>query len=195
MRFRFSLPLAAALLLAPAAAFAHPGHGPGGWAAGFIHPIVGWDHLLAMAGVGLLAARLGGRARWMLPAAFVSFMLVGGATAWTGFVLPGAEAFVAVTLLAIGAALASTRAPSLPLAASLVALTALLHGCVHGLALPGGSQVAFTLGALVSTAALHAAGVALGAMALRRSDFGGLALRGAGAALAVAGVVFAVAAF
>ena len=39
---------AMALLLTPAIAFAHPGHGDNGLIAGISHPIGGLDHLLAM---------------------------------------------------------------------------------------------------------------------------------------------------
>lgn len=44
---------ALALLLTPALAFAHPGHGDNGLIAGLGHPIGGLDHLLAMLAVGL----------------------------------------------------------------------------------------------------------------------------------------------
>jgi len=47
---------AVALLLTPALAFAHPGHGDSGLVAGISHPIGGLDHLLAMVAVGLWAA-------------------------------------------------------------------------------------------------------------------------------------------
>ena len=48
---------AMALLLTPAIAFAHPGHGDNGLIAGISHPIGGLDHLLAMVAVGLWAAQ------------------------------------------------------------------------------------------------------------------------------------------
>ncbi|MGQ8571924.1 HupE/UreJ family protein, partial [Klebsiella pneumoniae] len=71
--------LAAALLLLPQAALAHPGHGDAaGLAHGFVHPLSGADHVLAMVAVGLLAALRGGRALWALPAAFLGMMVVGG---------------------------------------------------------------------------------------------------------------------
>ena len=43
---------------------------------GFAHPLGGLDHVLAMVAVGLLAAQLGGRALWFVPAAFVVTMAV-----------------------------------------------------------------------------------------------------------------------
>ena len=54
---------ALALLLTPALAFAHPGHGDNGLMAGICHPISGLDHLLAMLAVGLWAAQQQGAAR------------------------------------------------------------------------------------------------------------------------------------
>ena len=45
---------ALALLLTPALAFAHPGHGESGLMAGISHPMGGIDHLLAMIAVGLV---------------------------------------------------------------------------------------------------------------------------------------------
>ncbi|WP_273499967.1 HupE/UreJ family protein, partial [Paracoccus sphaerophysae] len=85
--FRNTLPFLVAALT-PAAALAHPGHGPGGIAAGLAHPLGGADHLLAMISLGLLAAQRGGRATWALPAGFVGAMLAGGALGAAGVPLP-----------------------------------------------------------------------------------------------------------
>ena len=66
------------LLLAPALAFAHPGHDHSGLVSGIAHPILGLDHLLAMLAVGLWAAQQQGSARLALPLSFVAAMLLGG---------------------------------------------------------------------------------------------------------------------
>ena len=56
----------AATALAPAAALAHAGHGEhSGFIHGFLHPIGGLDHILAMVTVGILAYQIGGRALWL----------------------------------------------------------------------------------------------------------------------------------
>src|SRR5690554_5793869 len=65
------------LALVPAVVFAHPGHGASGshdFLHGFMHPLHGADHLLAMVAVGLWAAQRSGRSVWALPVAFVGFM-------------------------------------------------------------------------------------------------------------------------
>ena len=78
---RIALRLAAASLVlvatiaVPTIASAHPGHeGAPGFIHGFLHPLGGLDHILAMVAVGLFAARLGGRALWLVPASFVVTM-------------------------------------------------------------------------------------------------------------------------
>ena len=80
---------AAAFVLLPRAALAHTGHGDtGGFAHGFMHPIGGLDHVLAMVAVGLYAALLGGRALWLVPATFIGVMAIGGALGIAGYPCP-----------------------------------------------------------------------------------------------------------
>ena len=43
-------------------------YGGGGILSGFLHPLLGLDHLLAMLAVGILSAQIGGRALWSVPA-------------------------------------------------------------------------------------------------------------------------------
>src|SRR6202163_4703611 len=84
-RTALRLSAAAALALIPAIASAHPGHeGAAGLAHGFMHPLGGIDHILAMVAVGLIAARLGGRALWLVPASFVVTMAVAGLAGMAG---------------------------------------------------------------------------------------------------------------
>jgi urease accessory protein len=55
--------LLGACLLVPEAANAHTGAGiSGGFLSGFAHPILGWDHVVAMVAVGLWGAFLRGPA-------------------------------------------------------------------------------------------------------------------------------------
>src|SRR5579863_6508338 len=91
------------LLLTGAGAYAHvvPGdvHGFG---SGFAHPLFGFDHVLAMVAVGLWAAQLGGRARWLVPASFVGVMALGGALAMAGLRVPFTEEGIMLSLLVFG---------------------------------------------------------------------------------------------
>src|SRR4051794_30405490 len=96
----------AVLVLLPGAALAHPGHSDSGFAHGFVHPLGGLDHVLAMVAVGLYAALLGARALWLVPTAFVSAMALGGALGVAGFPLPYAETGIAASVVVLGLAVA-----------------------------------------------------------------------------------------
>lgn len=154
----------AALATLPTLAHAHPGHVELlGFASGFAHPLAGADHLLAMLAVGLWGAQLGGRAQWLLPVSFVSFMLLGAGLGIAGVAVPGVEQGIVVSVLLLGLLL--VRAARLPLAigAALVAGFAAMHGLAHGSEMPIAASVpAYTFGFMLSTALLHMAGLALG---------------------------------
>ena len=153
---------ALALLLAPALAFAHPGHGNNGLIAGISHPLGGLDHLLAMLAVGLWAAQQQGAARWALPCTFVSVLLIGGLLGFEGLNLPALENGIAASVLALGLAVALAVRPPLVMAMGATALFALLHGVAHGLELPDmSSPWTYAAGFVAATTVLHAAGYAL----------------------------------
>lgn len=156
--------LGAALAALPAVALAHPGHGPeAGFAAGALHPLSGLDHVAVMVAVGLLAARLGGRALWLLPLSFLTLMTVGGALAMAGAAVPFTEAMIAVSVVAMLAALILRWTPPAPAAAAMVGAFALFHGLAHGAEMPGNaSGVVFASGFVLATALLHGLGLAAG---------------------------------
>lgn len=182
--------LVAALLLAaalPAHAHVFGAHGAG-FAAGFVHPFGGLDHMLAMVAVGAWAARLGGRAVWALPLAFAGTMVAGGVLGAAGVPLPSVETGIALTVVLLGLFVAFAWAPPAPIAAVLVALFALLHGHAHGTELSQAADAAgYAAGFVIATLLLHGAGVA-GGLALRPLP----AMRLAGAATAAAGLVLMV---
>ncbi len=107
-----------------------------GLAQGFAHPFSGVDHLLAMIAVGVWAVQQRGRARWALPASFVAMMAVGAALNLFGGVLPGTDAVILGSLLALGLLIGFSVRPAPWLAAGLVGFFALFHGYAHGAALP-----------------------------------------------------------
>ena len=169
-------------------AFAHTGvgaHGHG-FAAGFLHPLMGLDHMLAMLGVGVWAAQLGKRAVWLVPAAFVAVMVAGAGLALSGIAMPRVEFGIAGSVLAIGALIAfGTRLP-VGVAMGLVGLFALFHGHAHGTELPGFTHpAAYGAGFVAATALLHAGGVAIAFLVRRHAAR--LPFRIAGAAMAAVG--------
>ncbi|WP_051660870.1 HupE/UreJ family protein [Bosea sp. 117] len=185
--------LAGAFTLAPALAFAHTtgmAH-EHGLAAGFLHPIGGIDHVLAMVAVGMFAAVLGGRAVWAVPASFVAVMALGGALGMAGVALPFVEIGIALSVVVIGAAVAfGERRWPLGAAMALVGAFAIFHGHAHGAEMPADvSGAAYAAGFLAATTLLHAAGVGLGlAIGTIGEARAPRLARALGAVVAVAGV-------
>jgi urease accessory protein len=177
-----------AALMTPA--FAHGGEGiTGGFLGGLAHPLFGPDHIAAMVAVGLWGAFLGAPAIWLLPVVFPLVMAVGGVLGILGVPLPYVEIGIALSAVLLGMMVALAARPPLIVAAVLVGAFAIFHGHAHGTELPGGADpVAFALGFVVATGCLHLAGIGFGLLA--RWPSGRLAVRAAGAAIAVAGLVF-----
>lgn len=153
-------------------AAAHPGHGEG-WMAGFSHPLQGWDHLLVMVAVGLWAAQHTGRARWLIPGTFVAVMAVGAVAGAWGITVPGVEAMILASVIALAGLVLMRKPLPLAWAMAVVGLFAFFHGFAHGQELPDASQLrSFGAGFLAATAILHALGYAAGriisAIAARR---------------------------
>jgi urease accessory protein len=179
------LSLAAMATLVPTAAFAHPGHGDAlGFAHGFLHPIGGLDHVLAMVAVGLFAANLGGRALWAVPASFMALMAAGGLLGMAGVGLPYVEAGIALSVLVLGAVVALGARWPVGAAMALVGMFAIFHGHAHGAEMPAdASGAAYAAGFVAATGLLHLAGIGIG-LAVRS----GAVRRLGGAAVALAGV-------
>ena len=188
-RTRFSRAIPAAMACFSTAAWAHPGHdGTAGFASGLVHPLTGFDHLVAMVLVGVWAALFAPRSKTALlvPAAFVAAMALGFAgSAWLAGI--PAEALIVASLAVLGvAAGAGLRAP-LPLAVAAAALFGFGHGLAHGFETPEGAFPAlFAIGFLVSTAVLHAAGMLAGRF-LPASLTRGISVLAAAGALVAAG--------
>lgn len=158
--------LAITTILASNVAFAHPGHGlTSGFAAGFMHPLLGWDHLLMMLAIGVWAATAGGKTRWQLPLTFVITMLLGALLGASGMAFYGVESTIAAGLIALGVVLITRFKLSHKLQLAFTALFALMHGLAHGVELSQGSAVALVpplFGMVLATAILHAVGYGLG---------------------------------
>ena len=190
MRHLAKLSLVPLLLLAGVAE-AHPSASHvSGFVAGFSHPLGGLDHLLAMVAVGLWATQVGGRAIWLVPAAFVGTMAVAGVLAMGGSVIPFVEQGIAASVLLLGLLIATALRLPTPAAVLLVGIFAAFHGIAHGVELPEASApLGYAAGFVIATALLHGLGIALGLAAAPR--LGVRLVQAAGAAIALAGVVLA----
>jgi urease accessory protein len=181
--------------LIPTLASAHTGLGDAhDLAHGFMHPIGGLDHVLAMVAVGLFAAHLGGRALWLVPASFVLVMAAGGVIGMAGIGLPFVEVGIALSVIVLGLAIALRL--NLPVAAAmaLVGVFAVFHGHAHGTEMPESiAGLGYGLGFVAATATLHAVGVGFGLLVgTVEGASGRRILQAAGGAAAVIGAALLV---
>jgi len=189
---RMNLLLISLLILIPEIALAHAPEGAGGgFVTGFLHPIMGVDHLVAMVAVGLWGAFLGERALWILPIVFPSIMAVGAAFGIVGLEIPLVEFVIALSGVVLGALIAlRVRAP-LAIAMVLVGIFAIFHGYAHGVEMPEQiSAITYSAGFVIGTGLLHLAGVAIGfATRLPRGE---LLVRGCGGVISAIGLSYLV---
>lgn len=179
------------LLLAPALALAHVGQGDtsSGFIAGFEHPILGLDHVVAMIAVGLWGAQLGPPAIWALPVTFPLVMAFGGLLGGLGVDLPGVEIGIAASAIALGLMVTLAVRPPLWAAGGLVGLFAIFHGYAHGAELPeSANALTYALGFVIATGSLHVVGIIIGL--INRWPWGNRSLQAGGAAIAACGVYF-----
>jgi urease accessory protein len=160
-----------------------------GFVTGFLHPLSGADHVLAMVAVGLWGAQLGAPAIWVLPVAFPLVMAMGGMLGIIGVPVPGVEFGIAASAIVLGTAVAFELRPPLVIAALMVGCFAIFHGHAHGTELPPGqSAMLYSMGFVVATGCLHAVGIGIGTVHRRPS--GQRLVRAAGTVVAAGGVFF-----
>ncbi len=171
-------------------AFAHTGEGlVGGFYSGFLHPVLGWDHVAAMVAVGLWGAFLRAPAIYILPIVFPVIMALGGAAGVVGAPLPYVEIGIALSSVLLGLLIAFAVKSPLWLATVIVGIFAVFHGHAHGTELPQASNaMSFSIGFVLATGLLHLLGIGLGVFIGRPG--GKIAVRVMGALIALAGFGF-----
>ena len=157
--------IATLTLLSTTPAFAHAGYGI---ASGFLHPLLGWDHLLAMLAVGAWGATLGARGIWAMPAAFLSIMIIGGVLGMAGIEIPFVETMILVSVLVLAGFLVARVKMPVWSGMAVVGLFALAHGFAHGSEMPALANMwVYGAGFVAATSLIHALG-ALAALAVMR---------------------------
>jgi len=180
------------LITSPALAHetgAESGLGPFG--TGFVHPILGIDHLLAMLSVGILSSMLGRRTIWTLPLTFIGFMVGGaligqGAGGLASAVVEGA---IALSVVALGIAIVVDSRIPVGVVFGCVAFFGFFHGYAHGVETPvWANPAAFIVGFVAGSALIHLQGVFLGEIA-RRMVLWRPVVRGTGGVFALIGLL------
>jgi len=179
-------------LMPSAGALAHITQGQaGGFGQGFEHPLTGPDHFLAMFAVGIWGAQMGGRAVWALPVTFPLIMAAGGVAGMLGLPLAHVELGIALSILALGSAIALGWRPAEAVALILIGVFAICHGYAHGVELPNAADPAdYAVGFVLATGMIHVLGVGVG-LALNTPMEGRLS-RALGAVIAAGGIYFLV---
>lgn len=182
------------LTMAQAVAMAHENQviRLGSFWGGFLHPVLGLDHFLAMVSVGIVSSMVGGRAIFTVPSLFVVMMAIGGVAGRIdlGLGSTAVETGIALSVILLGAAIAADR--SLPVRAVMGAVVffGFFHGYAHGVEIPEiAGPVVYALGFLLGTALIHLLGVLVGEVA-RRYASGRIVLRLLGGAFVVVGLLF-----
>src|SRR5215475_9754631 len=164
----------------------------GDFVTGIAHPISGTDHILAMIAVGLWGAAVGGRALWAWPAAFVTMIVAGFATAILGLQLPLVQPAIVSSIVVLGLLIAFAVKAPVWLGAAIVGLFAVFHGHAHGAeaATAGLQLMAFAAGFSLATAALHVLGLGGGLVLARLAGLS--LLRATGGVVALGGLALMV---
>ena len=186
----FGALVALAAWTAASPALAHSGTGlPGGFVSGFLHPLSGFDHLLAMVSVGIWGAFLGRPLIIALPVIFPTVMAIGGALGMANVPLPRVELGIAVSVLVMGGVIALAFRAPVWLASLIVGVFAIFHGYAHGKELPSAADpIGYSVGFVLATGMLHVAGIGIGLLNSRPG--GVIATRSMGGLIALTGAFF-----
>jgi len=182
--------MATSLMVTATAASAHAGHDAGtGFTSGLLHPMLGLDHLLAMAAIGFWSVRQSNTMKQITPLFVIGGMILGAGLAWGGLSLPGVETGITFSVLVAGILIATLAKMPTAVGGGLVGAFMMFHGFAHGTEMPAGATlVAYLAGFSIATLAITLVGRGLGGLMFRAdSRFS----RGVGGVLVVASAYLA----
>ncbi|MBD2051241.1 HupE/UreJ family protein [Leptolyngbya sp. SLC-A1] len=110
-----------------------------GFLSGLGHPIIGFDHLVFVISVGLLASTVA-RGFWV-PVVFLSTALVGTGLHLMLVDMPMVEIIISASVLVSGILLAKLEKPNTAIIAVLAGVAGLFHGYAYGEAIIGATAV------------------------------------------------------
>jgi urease accessory protein len=155
-----------------------------GLMSGLAHPVIGIDHLVMIVAIGLFAGIK--RQGWALPIAFVVAAMAGTGFHLMSMALPGAEIWVAGSVLALGLLMLVQERLNLAAIAGLIGVAGLFHGYAYGEAIIG-AEATPLVGYLAGFSAVQLA-IALGAAQLAKVTMVGNLGRFRAAALTTIGI-------
>lgn len=129
------IPLVITLLFIPVLSFAHGSHGSG-FIAGFTHPIFGFDHSLAILGIGILGPFLVRKSWYLLLISFWIPMVIGGILGVDREATLIIEKIIALSVIAVGILISFGPKNQKYLLLGLMAFFGFFHGFAHGAEMP-----------------------------------------------------------
>ncbi|WP_404364534.1 HupE/UreJ family protein [Marinobacter sp.] len=176
------------LMATAATAAAHTGHGAhaeSGFVSGLLHPMLGLDHLLAMAAIGFWSVRQTASMKDSTPLFVIGGTVLGAGIAWGGLSLPGVETGIGLSVMLAGILIATMARLPTAVGGSLAGAFMVFHGFAHGTEMPAGAAlVAYLAGFSMATLAITFVGRGLGALLMKTDSRAG---RVVGATLAGVG--------
>lgn len=165
-----------------------------GLLSGFGHPIIGIDHFAFLIVIALLSATLVGRARFLVPIAFVAATVAGTLYHLGAADLPLTESMIALSVLLGGIAVLLKGNRSALVLAMLFAAAGVFHGYAYGESIIGAEaspMLSYLFGFSVIQYAIIVTGVkAVELIAARSEKLHAFAVRLGGASTAAVGAVF-----
>ncbi len=146
--------LTVSFALVSASCFAHTGHAmQASFYQGFVHSLTGWDHLAALALIGLFLSTFTLRHASQISALIMAAIIGGYVTGLEWSVASSVEALVASSLIGLPLALVALKTGGVKSVAAggAILLFSLSHGLVQG-AEAQGSFVQFGLGIILASA-------------------------------------------
>ena len=168
--------------------FIRPCQAHGFSGSGFLHPLTGIDHLVAMIAVGAWSAQIGGKAIYKVPAAFMIMMCIGGISGIYSININFTEFGIALSVILLGASITINKRVAWYIAAIAVGLFGFCHGYSHGREIPHQHNILlYMFGFLLTTLGLHIVG-AVGTLLLLEEKRGKATLSWLGTAAFIIGI-------
>lgn len=143
--------------------FAHTSTGhSGGLMSGLMHPLGGADHILAMIGVGIVAAFASTKVIPLI--SFIGAMILAALLGYAGVTMMGVELGILISIAVIFAMIGYAHKLSMNFSIITIAVFGAFHGFAHGAEFTSGNFFVYIAGFATSTLTLHIIGLGLGSL-------------------------------
>ncbi len=132
----------------------------GGFMSGFMHPISGLDHILAMLGVGMVAFYATQKG-FLTLVAFIGAMVLAAIAGYNGLQLVGMEEGILISIAVVFGLIGFASKLPIGTIVAVVAFFGMFHGFAHGAEFTTGNFIAYMFGFSSSTLILHLSGMAM----------------------------------